>query len=729
MRTLLKYLYIGLIAIALSSTRVMASSPDSTQAAQLLDSIAMLSASENFVSLLQLIDHAEKLYDSLGLHDLRQSVQIQRGSTLRNMGRYQEALLCFIKLLGEKQQSGDSVAQAQILNHIGATYRLKGEHPAALDYYNKSLELYTLIRHDIGRANVYNNIGIVYLFNDEYDKALEYYSQAYELYDVHQNLRGLDVVLLNIGEAYRKKKDHINALKYYEQALDIAQQINDLDVIGTVYIEAASINIADGKLQYALPCLDHAMDAFTRMSNQYRIAECELQYGDYFQASHKYSKAIEHYKQGLRIAQSLQLPLLVATAQLRLSQTNEHLGNTKLALQHYKAYMAAHDSLFNSQHTRKLIEVELSYNFERQLQQQRIDQAQQSILQEKRIQHGRTVRQFIALTIVLLCVLMGAIIVALHESRQKTIKLQLRQTEIVEKNEEMLQQQEELIAQRDEIERKSEILKRSKRVIGEKNRQMVNSIEYAQTIQNAMLPSNTTLSRLFDDHLLIYRPKNIVSGDFYWVHQQPERLDVAVMDCTGHGVPGAFLSLIGNMLLNQIVKEQHIDSPADIIDHLDTALRKLLKQENKLGSQISSIDVAYLSLRPSEALFSGANRPLIMIQHNKIDVLPGTLRSAGGLLPRSRMPFELHRINLHNNLDSDTYFYLTTDGFPDQMNGHHKKYGMQNLYQLLHNIHSRPMSIQQQLIVNSLDHFSQGEVQIDDICLLGIKLKHYPSFT
>lgn len=720
----LRYLLLCLLTIPMNDNR-MVSEPDSTHVAQLLDSIAALSVSEDYATMLQLIDHAEQLYDSLGLQNLRQSVQVQRGSTLRNMGRHQEALLCFIKLLAEEQQTGDSVAQAQILNHIGATYRLKEEYPAALDHYNQALVLYTLLKHDIGRANVYNNIGIVYLYTKEYDRALEYYTQAYELYDTHQNLRRLDVVLLNIGEAYRKKKDHPNALKHYERALDIAQQINDLDVIGTVYNEAASINIEDGKLQYALPCLNYAMDAFTRMNNRYRIAECELRYGDYYLACGRLQDALTHYTRGHDIAQEIQMQQLVADALLKLSQANEAAGRTQQALQLYKSYIDVHDSLYSSQHSRRLIEVELSYNFERQLEQQRLEQMQQTVLHEKQIQHSRTVRQFIALVIVLMCVLVGAIIVALHESRQKTIKLQQRQTEIIEKNEEMQQQQEELIAQRDEIERKSEILKRSKRVIGEKNRQLVNSIEYAQTIQTAMLPNNSLLSSLFDDHLLIYRPKNIVSGDFYWVYKQPNRLDVAVMDCTGHGVPGAFLSLIGHMLLNQIVKEKNVENPSDIIDHLDTALRKLLKQENKMGSQVSSIDIAYLSIRPNEALFSGANRPLIIVQRNKLDVLPGTMRSAGGLLPRSRVGFAQHRIDMKDNGGSDTYFYLTTDGFPDQMNGQHKKYGMQNLYQLLHSIHSRPMSIQQQLITATLDNFSQGEVQIDDICLLGFKIKHY----
>lgn len=721
MRIALRYITLIIIVLPLTWGRTRAAStPDSIAAAQLLDSIELLQRSENNTTVLNFIERTIALYDSLSLQQLQQSARLKRGSTLCDMGRYTEALKCFMALLKEEEQSGDSLAQAQLLNHIGATYCQKGDYPASLNYYYKALAIFQGLRNERGKARIYNNIGIIHLYNNQIDKALKFYMQAYDINKATNNKRGINITLINIGEAYRKKNDHANALKYYDQALEAAQQINDLEIIGNVYLEAAQINIIDKKLQFALPCLRQAIEAFNKIENTTRIAECEIVYGDYFLAMRQPTLAITHLNKAVEISQKVNQTDWYTTALKRLSEAYEMAGNNTLALSYHKKYATMRDSIHTSQHTRNLIEAELTYEFNSQMEQSRLAQehAQRQLLLD--MEHNRAIRRISAFVILTLLMSIISIIVLLRESRKRNKRLLSLMAEVSDKNNNLIHHQNEIREQRDEIERKNKTLIRSKRLISEKNHQMLNSMEHALSIQLALLPRASMLTRTFDDHLLVYKPKDIVSGDFYWLHQQGDILTVAVLDCMGHGIPGAFMSLIGNTLMNQIVSSETESTPAGIIASLDKHLHDLLHQ-NTNNRMISSIDLGVLSInrRTSKALYAGANRPLIFIQQGELNVIKCTPRSAGGIAPKRTIEFT----NTDISIDTDTYFYMTTDGFMDQMNMRHRKLGWQNFSTSLQKMHSRPMQTQQELLLNQLNEHRQGQAQTDDICILGFKIK------
>lgn len=721
MRSALRYALLLLMLLPLNGGRAWALGiTDSVQAAQLLDSIEILQQTEDLPTTLSFIERTIKLYDSLKLTQLRQSAELHRGATLRNMGRHLEALQCFMDLLKEEEQSGDSLSKAQVLTHIGATYRHKGDYSTALKHYYQALSIYQTLHHNQGKASIFNNIGIIHFHTSNVDKALEFYQKAYELYKSNNNIKGVNIVLLNIGEAYRYKHDYTSALKYYDLALEYALQINDLDIIGNIYLEAARINILDNKLRWVLPSLNLAIDAFSRMESQPRLAECEVIYGEYYMALKKPQQALPHLNKALEMAQNSKLMPMIATTTLKISQAYEQMGNANKALEYHKQHLIIHDSIHNSQHMHSLLEAELSYEFNRKIEQQRLEQEQNRLQLEQHREHSRTIRRFGALIAIILLFTIITISALLHESRKKNTTLLALMAEASEKNNKLLQSQEHINAQHSDIERKNKIMHRSKRIITEKNHKLINSLEYAHNIQNALLPRPSTLTRLFDDHLLIYRPKDIVSGDFYWISHQNDVLNVAVMDCTGHGVPGAFMSLIGNTLLNQIVNEWNIQNPTQILNHLDTLLRDLLQQHER-KTNMSSIDIGILSIdmNANKATYASANRPLIMIQNGEMTQIKGTPRSAGGLRPNKNIDFESTDITL----SSETFFYMTTDGFTDQMNPQHRKLGWQNFISTLQRNYNRPMIIQQELLTNMLDTHSQQHPQLDDICILGFKVK------
>jgi serine phosphatase RsbU (regulator of sigma subunit) len=265
-------------------------------------------------------------------------------------------------------------------------------------------------------------------------------------------------------------------------------------------------------------------------------------------------------------------------------------------------------------------------------------------------------------------------------------------------------------------------------IISDKNEQITSSIRYAKRIQQAILPLDTKLHSSLPHHFIIYRPKDIVSGDFYWYRQINGKLLVAVVDCTGHGVPGAFMSMIGNTLLNDIVNEQKITDPAIILENLHAGVRSALKQEQDNVETDDGLDVCLCSLdtKNGKLAFAGAKRPLYIVRNGNPDnsspeliELKGDHESVGGRQKEEKRVFTRHEVELQTG---DTV-YLTSDGFSDQPNMQGKKFGSKWLKETFSLIASHSMSEQKSKLVNLLENHQWNEDQRDDITIIGIRIK------
>lgn len=261
--------------------------------------------------------------------------------------------------------------------------------------------------------------------------------------------------------------------------------------------------------------------------------------------------------------------------------------------------------------------------------------------------------------------------------------------------------------------------------IAKKNKKIIDSITYAKTIQQAILPIKTRMDKYFES-FIIFQPKDIVSGDFYWfTHFEETNTSIfAVVDCTGHGVPGAFMSMIGNRLLVEVVNESGITEPSDILKNLDKNLRKALMQDETFNND--GMDMCICKIKPlengkREICFAGAKRPLFYTDKNEVKYLKGTVRGIGGrarLRKKQAKPFEKHSIKLNKN----EFLYLTTDGFLDLQSPKRRKYGRKNFMELLNININKPIEEQKNAIVDALNIHKGNELQIDDITILGIKI-------
>lgn len=260
-------------------------------------------------------------------------------------------------------------------------------------------------------------------------------------------------------------------------------------------------------------------------------------------------------------------------------------------------------------------------------------------------------------------------------------------------------------------------------IIIEKNENIIASIEYAKTIQRALLSSVNTVISYFPENFVFYQPKDIVSGDFYWAYQRGEKLFVAVVDCTGHGVPGALLSVIGVNILNKVIGEMNLESPDEILENINTEIKHLLSQEtsrNDDGMDMSICTFERGVTGKMKVSFAGAKSNIQLVRNGSktCEVIKGTRRSIGGWSTTAKRDFELHTIELN----SGDCIYLNSDGYIDQSNIEGKKFGSKRFVGLLEEVASLSMSEQKDAIKQKLGNYMEGKAQRDDMTVLGIRV-------
>ncbi|MDX1902833.1 MAG: SpoIIE family protein phosphatase [Thermonemataceae bacterium] len=298
---------------------------------------------------------------------------------------------------------------------------------------------------------------------------------------------------------------------------------------------------------------------------------------------------------------------------------------------------------------------------------------------------------------------------------EKSIQIQSQQEEILTQNEELHQQHEEILAQRDNIEQKNKIL-------AHQNQQTHSSLQAAVTIQKAILPYKDKLDKLLKNYFILYQPKDIVSGDFFWLNEVNGKTFLIVADCTGHGIPGAFMTLIGNTILDKIIRVRGIMEPAKILNDLHGEIRNVLQQENEqnnYGMDVAIVCLEKLSENQTQLIFSGAKIDLLClsVQEKKIFTLFGNRRSIGGIQNETK-----EFTNQTMTVPVGTIIYVGTDGLKDQNNEKRKKFGFKRLVECLEQTASLGFEIQKEKIQETLHQYMENTTQRDDILWIGFQI-------
>ena len=306
-------------------------------------------------------------------------------------------------------------------------------------------------------------------------------------------------------------------------------------------------------------------------------------------------------------------------------------------------------------------------------------------------------------------------------------KVKERTIQLSERNKELQQRNEEIKLQRDEITKKSELLeqqneeiKTQSEIVNEQNVKIIDSILYAKKIQSAVLPQHAYIDEILPENFILFKPRDVVSGDFYWVKQVSHYIIVAVADCTGHGVPGAFMSMLGISFMNEIVQKRKIIQTNQALNELRKQTKQALRQTGKKGEADDGMDIALCAFDTKTKMlqYSGANNSLYLIQDGELIEIKAD-RMPIGFYPNEKPSFTNHDIQLKEG----DIFYLFSDGFSDQFGGEKGfKYKTANFKKTLFENHQKPMIIQKELLEQELDNWMKGFEQTDDILVMGVRV-------
>jgi serine phosphatase RsbU (regulator of sigma subunit) len=575
------------------------------------------------------------------------------------------------KLLAElnnAEQSNNITYQIEILNKLGFAYWDNQNLDESLIYFQQSLSLNINTNNINAQQHLYSNIGMIYTDKNEHETALLHYRKSLQLKREYAEKRSVVFELLNIATSLSNLERYFDAISVIEEALEESKKLNDITLIRRCY----------GILS----------ENYDKVGNTQK----SLEYYNIFSTldRHIQKKTIETAKD-----EATKMKTIADNAIAEQKETQSELIQKKERLQQTES---------------KLKQIQLL----NQLQSAKIELQQTALReQEMKIRHKNALIKFqvvISISILLILVLLYKNFIT-----KKRINVKL-----IHKNEEILKQKE---------------------LIDKKNADIAGSLHYAKTIQDAiMLPAKEKLKSYIDDSFIFYKPRNIVSGDFYWVEQIKDKslifsksrsnhntkvsdndeIILVSADCTGHGVPGAIMSMIGTSLLEEIVSH-NIHLPNKILDALHLGVKNTLRQD--ITDNRDGMDVAVCKINKEEKIveYSGAMSPLIYIQNGELSEITADIFPIGmdEFEPR-RTPYVTRKIEVKQ----PTMFYLFSDGFQDQIGGkNNEKFLVERFKKLLFKIHLLPMEEQYLCLKNTLSEWMTTEdSQVDDILVIGFKI-------
>jgi len=673
------------------------------------------------------VSNLANIYNNLGL------IHKNRGSYELAIDVYKKALFIFDSL--EKKNRG----VANTINNLGILYFEKGDLPNAMDHYLKALKMYEDIEDKSdGHANALSNIGNIYKEQKEYKKSIEYYNRAKELFSqISDQSVGYATTLNSLGSVYQLQKKYDQATKIFKEALQMQESMgkktngmaNTLTNLGKIEEHLGNISTANVYFKDALGIQEEIGDKKGIANSLFYLGRMEVDQGNI-------KLGIDLCEESYEIADELDLVETLRNACNCLYNGYDQSGNIANAFKYYKLFVQSKDSLINKENTREITQKAMQYEFDKIQYQDSLNRAEEAkrqelIQREKDLKkeaelHRQKVYAVSGIAGFILMLGLAFVLFRGYKNKQKA-------------NQIISAQKREVEAQKLEVEAQKEAVEEQKSIIEEKNNEIVDSITYAKRIQNTILPSNELITSLLPNSFVFFRPKDIVSGDFYWVDKTDDYVFFASVDCTGHGVPGALVSVVGYNGLNRVLKEYKIYEPAAMLDQLNLIVEETFSKTTDSIRDGMDIAICRLDLKNMELQFAGANNPLYIVRDKTVnheDLAEKSSRNIesedgkyqlfevkGDKQPIGkydfRMPFSNHKVSL----EKEDGIYIFSDGFADQFGGEKgKKFMYKPFKRLLASIANVKPVQQLDQIKNVYDSWKGDMEQIDDVCVFGVKI-------
>jgi tetratricopeptide (TPR) repeat protein len=656
----------------------------------------------------------------------------------------QENILTFTRALG------DSSAVVSVLNNIGYEYKYQKNYPKSFSFFSQSL----LLSQKLGERGMkikpnLVNMGIMFQYIGNYQESLEYLHKALKITQLEGTANEKAEIFDLISSVYLKRGDFYNAEVYNDSAIQASENHYYPQILQSAYLTKSQIYQAGEDFQNGLTYYKKHLNIRDSLLVEERLRQqAILQQQFVIERSEKEIQLLladEEVK--AQEAQKQTLELENKEKALAILQRDAELKNAEFRRQALEKERAEQNLLL----IRKQLESEKSAKEIALLKQneeiQRLTLAQKEAEEKERLQQIQLLREqknalekekeleelaqearrhYIIgggslLGIIILLISIGLII-----TQRKNKVLAFQRKELSEQKEEIQQQNEELTQNQEEISSQRDALMVTNNRLNHAYDQIKSSINYAKRIQSAMLPTMPEIQTFLPNFFVFFKPRDIVSGDFYWFAELEGMQIITAADCTGHGVPGAFMSLIGNDLLNEIVKIRKITFPSEILSELNKGIRQTLRQEENDVKDGMDIALCTIERARNMVLYAGAKNPLIYVKQNEEGVVEAVqvkadVQPIGGRAFYEKETFVTHEIKVeaHQKIN----FYLFSDGFQDQFGGEKcKKYMIKRFREFLANSYNVEISKQEKLFEKEFIDWKGTEEQIDDVLVLGFSL-------
>jgi serine phosphatase RsbU (regulator of sigma subunit) len=571
-------------------------------------------------------------------------------------------------------------------NTTGEIYTIMGNYRDALKALFDALKYFDSSGDKVGMARVNNNIGLIHYYQKNFDEALKYFTQALKTGDETR----VGDASLYIGRVYVEMSNFMEGRKYLSKAMEIGMKNDDKYIISDYYYLMGRIDAFYGETDLALSELLKSLDIKKAIEDNQGIALVCVQVGNLFILKKNPLMAKSYFMMAKNIATEIGVKEELKDAYKGLSNTYSYMGKYDSAYIYLDEHNKIYQQLVSEEASKKLAELEATLTAQKR---------ETEIESERKIEaFFRKVMIWSGVSIIL--VLIGLTYLMYNRYRMKK-----------KANDQLAMYNAEITLQ--------------KEIIEVKNTDIMASIRYAKRIQETILPANEIIASNIKDFFIFYKPKDIVSGDFYWAYEiQPKKLLIAAVDCTGHGVPGAFVSIVGFNGLNQAVKEFQLVHPADILDKLNLLVDETFLSHSssniKDGMDINLCMVDYLEDGSANVEFAAANNPLWLFRK---DAEPAFTEIKADMQPigayQERKPFTNHVLHL----EKGDCFYIFSDGYADQFGGEKgKKFKYGKFRELILRIKEMPMQKQKEIFQQEIENWMEGYEQVDDMCVIGIKI-------
>ena len=663
---------------------------------------------------MEFLERALNLSEEIGDKEKMSTCLLNMGTVNIDLGIYDKAIEFYLKALETAKEINFKKGISRSYNSLGIAYYDQGSYDESIEYFLKALKIHEELGDKQNMTACYNNIGLIHQEQGSYDKAIEYLQKALAIHEERSDKRGMSICYFNIGNIFNKQGSYDKAIEYYNRALKQFEELGDKRAIansthnlGETYENLGFFNKAVEYLLRALRLYEEIGDKMGIAITDVSIANLNVSLADSVAVTEsqrlKYlNQAIAYGNKSIVNAKEMNLMPQIKGAAKILMTTYGKLGNYKKAMEFAGILITTQDSMFTEDKTRAIQEMSSKYETEKKQQQIEIQESQ-LIAKDARIKQQKTFRNALIGGLGAIVIIVFVIAYAYVQKRKDNKKISEQNDKILRINIDLKQLNETITRQKDEI---------------------ISSINYARRIQSAILPPERYITELLKENFIFFKPKEIVSGDFYWITQVKNYIILASADCTGHGVPGAFMSMLGISYLNEIVQVMEITQANQILNELRKQIILSLRQSGEKTEPKDGMDIALCVIDNEKRImqYSGANNPLYIINNNNGESLLREIKGDPmpvGVTISSEGLFTNHEIKLENG---DT-FYIFSDGFIDQSGGDKgQRFTSKRFKNMLLDIHNQPLVEQKEIIERNLKNWMGVNAQRDDILVIGARV-------